>query len=230
MNREAFQKVMETLKGLEKEMASLRLQLENMEVDILPIKEIADIDTKETEVANQEDSMPLEISKSDAEGLQITEDTTSNLSSENAETVQIQADLEMNAENTPSEKLYIPTELKEVEKKSPINIPSDEKKEAEKINLNEKWADQYKSSQVEKLANAAVEKIRSHITLNLKIALINRLYNGELDAFQQDLEWYEEAGHEAANQRFEEVARQRNWDPEDEIVEQWRSLIQRRWK
>lgn len=98
-------------------------------------------------------------------------------------------------------------------------------------NLNEKLQDQYKNSRLEKLASSPLDNLRVHITINLKIALIHRLYHGDLEAFRTDLDFFESCGDgSSALRHFDGQARLLGWDSEEETVVHWRNLVERRWK
>lgn len=105
------------------------------------------------------------------------------------------------------------------------NIPQDEI-----THFYEHFSTTYKAALKDKLSNAKIYSIKNAIGLNDKLQFIGELFDGNSDHFNQTIEVLDKLeNNEVALKKLSEIAAQKKWDKEAEVVDRFVNIINRRY-
>ncbi len=114
--------------------------------------------------------------------------------------------------------------INQVEKEASIEIKEDEVEES----IVEKMQSEGDSI-AEKMENKAINEIKSAISINQRFSYTKNLFGDNSEVFNYSLQRIEEsASLDEANQILQELEDEYNWNMEDETVQEFQELVNRR--
>lgn len=88
----------------------------------------------------------------------------------------------------------------------------------------------YNEALKDKLNNSKIDSIKNAIGLNEKLQFIGELFGGNSDLFNQTVEELDQLeDNEVALKKLSQIAAQKRWDKEAELVDQFANLVNRRY-
>jgi hypothetical protein len=144
------------------------------------------------------------------------------------ETPDTPEEIDLFAPATPPVVEQKPVEVQE-EVKPVASLPVVEKTELEDSSINKNYHNQFSNSIASKMELQPIKNIAGHISLNQRFTFISNLFGNNAEAYNQQIAELDQFANDSeAKQRLVQLKEQYQWDLENKQVEEFVTIVERR--